>query len=151
MNAVLRLIAGFAAGAATMYLFDPASGRRRRALARDRGVAACRKTEGLAKAKTRWVADRAKGTLAQARRSLSNAPVDDERLQARVRAELGHVVARPAMVEVAVSDGRVVLQGRVQRPEIDILVDHVRAVAGVSGVVSHLMPYEDDEGAATGG
>lgn len=42
--------------------------------------------------------------------------------------------------------GRVVLQGRTQPAEIDALVEHVKATAGVTEVVNRLMPHDAGDG-----
>ena len=47
MNALLKVAAVFAAGAAAMYYLDPATGRRRRALARDRARARLKRAPAI--------------------------------------------------------------------------------------------------------
>ncbi len=145
MTAVLRLIAGIAAGATAMYLLDPVSGRRRRTVTRDQGAAACRKATRLAAGKSRQMADRTKGALAKARGRIIPGEVDDATLAERVRAVMGHVIVRPSAVEVSVDDGRVVLQGRVREAEKDSLVRHVGAIPGVTEVSSRLEPFDDPD------
>src|SRR5690606_7479765 len=108
MNSLFRLAATFAAGAAAMYYFDPIAGRRRRAVTRDRTVAACHDAEHYARGKLRRAADRAQGLVAEARSRVAAPPVTHERLHERLRATLGHPVERPAAIEVAVDEGSVV-------------------------------------------
>jgi len=140
MNSALRLITAFAAGAAAMYYLDPATGRRRRNLARDQAIAAGHDVEHYARAKSRRVAGRARGVLANVKASVSRQPVDDEQLHDRVRARLGHLVERPAAIEVRVDSGHVALHGSALAPEIDAAVRGVARIGGVESVDSQLIP-----------
>ncbi|ODT68782.1 MAG: hypothetical protein ABS69_16455 [Nitrosomonadales bacterium SCN 54-20] len=70
------LFSGLALGALTMFLLDPAKGRRRRALARDKIYSAGVKTRKRIDAKSRDLANRAKGLRAEARNMMSS---DDNR------------------------------------------------------------------------
>jgi hypothetical protein len=131
MNALLKTIAMFAAGAAAMYYLDPQSGRRRRVLARDKGAAAGRDVEDFARAKGRQASDRLQGAIARAQSDMDDAPVDDAVLHERIRARLGRVVEEPAGVEVQVNGGHVVLSGSASLEEMDSLA---RTIAGMHGV-----------------
>lgn len=145
---IFRIAVAFAAGAAAMYYFDPIAGRRRRALVRDQGIAARHDLEDLAESKTKHASDRVRGTIAEARGRRSTEPVGDERLQARIRAELGHLVERPSAVKVEVRDGNVALTGRVSAEEVDALVDAVEAMHGVASVANRLVvgsPAQQEE------
>lgn len=66
------LFSGLALGALTMFLLDPAKGRRRRALARDKIHSAGIKTRKRIDAKSRDLANRAKGLRAEARYMMSS-------------------------------------------------------------------------------
>src|SRR5690606_14082211 len=111
MRTVARFAAAFAAGAALMYYLDPVAGRRRRALARDRGVSAGHEAEHLVRSRSRHAIDRAQGMMARARAGLSNSPVEDGQLYGRIRTRLGRMVAHPGEVSVEVEGGHVVLRG----------------------------------------
>jgi len=65
------LFSGLALGALTMFLLDPAKGRRRRALARDKIYSAGVKTRKRIDAKSRDLTNRAKGLRAEARHVMS--------------------------------------------------------------------------------
>ena len=134
MGTLFRIAAAFAAGAAAMYYLDPETGRRRRALVRDRGIAARHDLEDYASAASRRASDKLQGTAARTRSRVSREPVDDEQLHERIRSRLGHVVERPGDIEVQVRDGYVVLSGSVDEEEIDQLVSAVTAIKGVEGV-----------------
>lgn len=134
MKNIARIVAAFAAGAAIMYYLDPQGGRRRRALVRDRGVAAAHDAERFARARSHRAVDHVRGALARARSTLVDAPVDDDRLHGRIRARLGHVVEHPGQVNVDVDHGHVVLRGRASTEEIEELTEVVSSMRGVAGI-----------------
>lgn len=139
-TALLKLVASFAAGAAAMYYLDPATGRRRRALARDKGVAIRHDVGDYARIKSRRAANRMRGALARTRAKVSTGPVDDDQLHSRIQAKLGHLVSRPGMVDVKVQEGHVVIAGNALRGEINPLLDTVSAMPGVRSVDNRLSP-----------
>ena len=68
-------LAGVAAlGALTMYFFDPARGRRRRALCMDQLTGAANTVKDVVGSKARDLTNRARGTLAEARSALTSGP-----------------------------------------------------------------------------
>ena len=138
MNTVLRLATAFAAGAAIMYYFDPETGRRRRATARDQGLSAGHEVEEFARTRSKRAADRVQGAAARTRARLANEPVDDDRLRDRIRSKLGRLVEQPGAVDVQVHERRVVLDGNASTDEIERLVDAVAAIPGVEGVDNRL-------------
>jgi uncharacterized membrane protein len=137
----MRLITGIALGAGAMYLLDPAAGRRRRARLRDQWVHSWRETEfGLQAAKAD-LQHRASGALVEAWHRATD-EADGVTLEARVRARLGRAVSHPHAIEVTVQGHKVILRGAVLAAEVDRLLDEVRAVRGVEGVVDQLDVYE---------
>jgi len=66
------LLGGIGLGAAVMYVLDPQGGRRRRALARDKAVSLANKTSRLVAARSRDLANRAKGVAAEARSKMAD-------------------------------------------------------------------------------
>ncbi|WP_460732555.1 BON domain-containing protein [Lysobacter tyrosinilyticus] len=138
MKGLFRLAAAFAVGAVVMYYLDPVVGRRRRALARDRGMAMGHELQGRVRAQSKRAADRVRGALARSRASRSNVPVDDDILRERIRAKLGHLLEHPSAVEVHVQDGVVTLGGHVGAEEIDDMLDVLADMLGVEGIENHL-------------
>jgi gas vesicle protein len=64
------IIGAAALGAAAMYLLDPDHGRRRRAVAKDKVYSAKRKTQKAAERTARHLTNRARGIIAQTKKSL---------------------------------------------------------------------------------
>ncbi|MDQ6893659.1 MAG: YtxH domain-containing protein [Acidobacteriota bacterium] len=65
------LLGGIGLGAAVMYVLDPQGGRRRRALARDKALSFANTTSRVVGARSRDLANRAKGVAAQARSKMT--------------------------------------------------------------------------------
>lgn len=141
------LIFGGALGALAMYFLDPAQGRRRRALTRDKFAHAVRVAGDAADVTMRDTAHRAQGMLAEAKRLFGPAePVGDEALVARVRAAIGRVVSHPHALRVSADRGHVDVSGPILADEVRQLLECVRAVPGVRAVSDHLEVHRSAEG-----
>lgn len=140
------LIAGAAAGSALMFMLDPGSGRRRRALVRDQAVRATRKTREELDATARDLANRTSGLGAAAKQRWSNSSVSDQKLVERVRAKLGHVCSHPRAIEVEAHDGRITLRGPVLSSEATGVLSTAGAVPGVTSVHSELDVHDSPDG-----
>src|SRR5690606_24938145 len=103
MDRSTAILAGAGLGAGLMYLLDPDTGRRRRALTRDRLVHATHVAGHAAGAAGRDLAHRAAGAAARIRGRVKHEEVDDTVLVERVRARLGHLVSHPGALEVHAS------------------------------------------------
>lgn len=68
----LAALIGAAAGALAMFVFDPVSGRRRRALARDKAMSLSSDTAESLRDTARDLRNRAKGVAAEASGAVSN-------------------------------------------------------------------------------
>lgn len=137
----LFLSAGLGAG--LMYLLDPQRGRRRRALLRNQMVHSLRKTTDAIDTTSRDLINRSRGINAQLRSWLSPAaPVSNEVLEARVRAQLGRLVSHPHSITVSATDGRVTLSGPILADEVEHLLDRVAAIRGVKAVENALEIHE---------
>lgn len=138
MRRGLWLVGGVAVGAGAMYALDPARGRRRRALLRDKAAHnLSRALIALDKA-GRDARNRARGVIAEIRQACRCEQVADEVLVERVRANIGHVVAEPHDIEVLCAAGEVTLRGIVPAAEAKRLLRRVAHVRGVSRVESQL-------------
>ena len=128
-----------AAGAALMYFLDPQRGNRRRAGLRDKAFRYGRETGQAVRDTTAHARNHARGWAAEARRLVTpEEPVTDEKLVARVRAEMGRHVSHVASIRVTAEGGQVVLAGPVLANEVDGLLAAVRSVRGVKGVENRL-------------
>jgi len=140
------LLSGVALGASAMYLLDPRTGGRRRALIRDQVVRASHKTGDALDALGRDAANRARGLAAETRNRMRSATPDARKLQERVRAELGRVVSHPRAIDVYVSaDGGVCVTGPVLMEEADAAISAIQSVRGVKEVDDRLERYADAE------
>lgn len=137
---------GIGIGAFLLFIADPRTGRRRRALATDQFVRASRKTRDALDATARDVANRTTGIVAATRARWSSERVDDRQLLERVRAKLGRACSHPRALDVDVADGSVTLRGPILANEIDNILTTVRGVRGVVSVTNALEPYESAEG-----
>ena len=134
-----------------MFIFDPAAGRRRRALARDKAYSAVHRTSeavgGAVSRSTRYVRDVGQGKMAEAKSVFRHEDASDEKLVARVRSEMGRVVTHPHHVDVRASNGSVTLGGSVLASEFDALMKCVYGVEGVREVINRMETHSAAEGA----
>ena|SRR5918993_2331092 len=145
MNANWPVAAAAAFGAGTMFMLDPNRGARRRALVRDKLIRTAHVTgEGL-ETTARDAANRAQGIAAEVRGRWRGGNVDDIRLAARVRAELGRVTSHPRALSVTATDGHVRVEGPILSNEAEQLLAAIRGVSGVSAVEDKLERHETAE------
>jgi len=132
MNKLWTALAGIGAGAAIMYTLDPQTGRRRRALVRDKVTSAWNKTGDALGSLSSDVSNRARGVYSETTSRVRREEVSDEVLAERVRSRTGRFASHPGSIETTVSGGRVTLRGPILEEEVD---DVLRAAGGVRGVV----------------
>ncbi len=134
---IALLITGGVVGATAMYVFDEHSGRRRRALARDKALHLLKELQWVSSRKAEDLKNRVLGSVLELRsrvRDERHFPIDDEVLEARVLAQLGHVVAHPGALEVRADEGRVTVSGPVltgERERIQVRLNKTRGVEAV--------------------
>lgn len=147
MKHPLSFLGGCIAGVMAMYYLDQRNGARRRAMVRDKLVAAGHDVADYAQAKGKRIADRAQGVMATGSldRTTRRPPESDEQLRERVRARLGHLLSHPRLVDVQVDNGCVCLTGHALRSELDRLTAELRGMAGVCEVESRLQPHDKAE------
>jgi len=145
MNTKSVVIGGTAAGAALMYLLDPAFGGRRRALVRDKAVHLGKRTGVAIDTTARDMRNRLSGFPAESGHLFEEVEVSDDVLVERVRAGLGRVVSHPHAIEVTAHDGTVILSGPILAKEEKSLIRRVLKTRGVVSVESRLEPHERAE------
>jgi hyperosmotically inducible protein len=133
------VVAGFGLGAAAMFIFDPASGRRRRALVRDKRLHLWKTVAHFFRQSKRDLQHRVRGTVAEVKARRLETRVDDDILVERVRAKLGRLVAHAHRVEVHADHGYIVLRGTVSPVEKLALLAGVKAIPGVRDVEHELL------------
>ena len=139
----MSVMAALASTAAATYLLDPVSGRRRRAIARDKILSGMRQAERAGLATAIDLAHRTRGLTAELRARVVPAQIDDEVLAERVKAKLGRVLAHPGCVAVGASAGTVTLKGPVLAEEAERVRSAVRRVTGVLGVEDQLQEHAE--------
>jgi hypothetical protein len=139
-----------AVGAAAMFMMDPAAGRRRRAMVRDKAVGAAHTVSDRVTQATRYAQSYAQGKVAKAKSAVQHRTADevvsDEKLVARVRSEMGRVLSHPGSVEVTAINGSVTVRGPVLSSEFDALMKCVYAVPGVREVVNQVETHATPAG-----
>ncbi len=142
MNKGLRLMSAAGVGAGLMYLFDPARGKRRRALIANK-VTHAAKVAGDVTGKTRRdVRNHLQGVIAEIESLFQTTEVSADVLEARVRSKLGRVVSHPSAVEVKAVDGLIVLSGPILADEVHPLLDSVTGIQGVKSIENRLEVHE---------
>jgi hypothetical protein len=142
------LAAGVAAGALAMFFFDSISGRRRRALVRDKVVGAGHGTAGAVQTQGKRAIDHLKGFFFTRRldRVTRSEPQSDQQLHDRIRARLGRIVSHPKSVHVEVNHRHVSLTGHILTKELRKLIDEVRHQVGVRSVEHRLACHDSAQG-----
>jgi hypothetical protein len=144
MNRMLIAALGAGLGAGTMYVLDPARGRRRRARLQEAARHFTHRATDIAGMTARDVEHRVTGFAVHALDHLiEESPPSNDVLAARVRARLGRLVSHPGAIEVSASSGAVTLSGPVFEAEVGQLIDGVRAVAGVTSIENRLDSHRD--------
>jgi len=134
------------AGAGLMYLLDPAFGKRRRAIARDKAIHFSKVAARTLNITARDVGHRIEGLVAHGSHALKSEEVIDDILIERLRSTLGRAVSHPSSIHVAASEGRVILSGPVLADEHKPLFNCVRKVRGVRFVDDQLEIHTEQAG-----
>jgi len=113
----LSAVSCFAAGAGLMYLLDPARGRARRAMIRDKTVSTVGETGTGLRRTGQYLRDSSRGLVAETRARFRHEVASDYKVGARVRSNFGRLVSHPKAVWVTVVDGNVTLCGEVLATE----------------------------------
>jgi hypothetical protein len=128
-----------------MYMLDPSAGRKRRALVRDKARAYWRDTRQVVGKMVHDTQNRARGVVTEAGewfRGESDVPADAV-LEARVRAQIGHVITHAGAIGITAHQGCVTLSGPILAREEEKLLATVESVPGVTEVVHQLEVHQD--------
>lgn len=132
-------------GAGLMFLFDPRSGRRRRASLSGQVNRGLRQGRDFAQKVRSDAQNRARGLYEQSRSALHRGATSDEVLVERTRAALGRLCSHPRALEVTCTDQVVHLSGDILSDEVNRVLQGVRNVRGVKDVVNELRVHESAE------
>jgi hypothetical protein len=143
----LPVVAGVAAGAAGAYFLDPAEGKRRRHIARDKTMKLVRRGSAEAQRKAQYAGGKAAGMVQEGTPSARDPEHDlnDPALARKVESEIFRAEDAPKdTVVVNVEEGVVYLRGEVDSPgQASALTQAARRVEGVESVQSLLhLPSE---------
>jgi hyperosmotically inducible periplasmic protein len=133
----MTFVRGAAIGAAIAYLFDPVSGRGRRARLRDQAAATARRTRDRTGKLARHGGNVLEGKVHEATAPLSTSgSTDDATVADRIRSEvLGRRDLEAGNLIVDVSDGVAHLRGTIDDPRrAERVVDLTKQVHGVREV-----------------
>lgn len=129
-----------------MYLFDPAGGRKRRALLRDKAVHSAHLAGSALNVSSRDLLHRAGGAVSRATVSrLRHRDLSDQAILARVRSRLGHHVQHVHAVDVNVLDGQVVLRGKILPQELGEFLASIEKIPGVRKITHQLRTADPSE------
>jgi uncharacterized membrane protein len=133
------IVAGGAGlGFGLMYFLDPNSGRRRRALVRDRAGRLTRDSRELLDKASRDFRNRAQGLRHLGSQILLREEASDNVVVARVRSRLGRACTHPSAIQVSAREGVVILRGPVLEDEVRGILSAAAAVRGVREVRNEL-------------
>lgn len=130
-------------GAGAMFVLDPARGRRRRAVFRERMIHSAHTLAHAAAVTVRDAEHRARGLKARLRaRATPEGEIPDQVLVARVRSAIGRAASHPGAIGVLAYDGTVLLDGPVLTGEAPAVLAAVAHVRGVRHIENRLTTHE---------
>jgi hypothetical protein len=141
-----NFLLGAALGAGLIYMLDPQSGRRRRALVRDKVTRAGHLTRDALDATARDAYNRGQGIITSTRARWRSEEVADEVLVERVRAKLGRVCSHPHAIDVRVAHGNITLRGPILASEAPAVLRTTQGVRGVKAVMNQMDVHETADG-----
>lgn len=146
MNKVIGTLGAVALGAAAMYVFDPTSGKRRRATFKDKAVSLAKKEGEVFARAGRDLRNRAKAVAPKLSSAMRKADGDTRKLANRICSKAGRVLSHPGAVEVTVKDGRVTLEGDVLSNEVAGLLSVAESCRGVTKIDNQLTVHDRPDG-----
>ena len=146
MGVLGSLVGGVGLGAGLMYLTDPRSGRRRRAVVHDKALHAVHETEEAAVVVVRDLVHRTRGFVFKSLGRMRREEVDDKTIEARIRSALGRVCSHTHAIHMSVEQGRVRLDGVVLKAEYPRILSRIAHVRGVLDVTDNLQVFKEPGG-----
>src|SRR5579872_1730664 len=122
MSTFMKTMGAATVGGLLVYFLDPDTGRRRRALLKDRSVSLLKEADRAVGKASRDLSNRARGAVAEARSLVPFRGVSDEVLVEQVRSRIGRVISYPHFVEVSARGGAINLRGAALESEVDSLL-----------------------------
>jgi len=145
MSAFTKTVGAATVGGLLVYFLDPDTGKRRRALVKDRSVSLLKDADHALGKASRDLSNRARGAVAEARSRLALGGVSDEVLVEQVRAKLGRVNSFPHLVEVSARDGVISLRGAALESEHDRFISALSSLRHISSVRNELKTYRSPQ------
>jgi hypothetical protein len=139
---LLSVLTSAGIGAALVYLFDPVSGNRRRALVREKANRSVHDAQRFLEVASRDLQNRSLGMVEELRSRMAGQSVDDDKLVRRVAAKLGHHVSRARELGITAENGIVTLQGPILSHEVDAAIRAIARIPGVREVHNQLEVHE---------
>lgn len=143
MSTFTKTMGAATVGGLLVYFLDPDTGRRRRALLKDRSVNLLKEADRAIEKASRDLSNRARGAVAEARSLVPLRGVSNEVLVEQVRSRIGRVTSFPHFVEVSARGGAITLRGAALESELDNLMSAVSSIRRVSSVHSELKAYRE--------
>lgn len=145
MSTFTKTVGAATVGGLLVYFLDPDTGKRRRALVKDRSVSLLKDADHALGKASRDLSNRAHGAVAEARSRLALGGVSDEVLVEQVRAKLGRVNSFPHLVEVSARDGVISLRGAALESEHDRFISALSSLRHISSVRNELKTYRSPQ------
>jgi uncharacterized membrane protein len=145
MSTFTKTMGAATVGGLLVYFLDPDTGKRRRALMKDRSVSFVKDADRAIGKASRDLSNRARGAVADARSRLPLRDVSDEVLVEQVRARLGRVCSFPHLVEVSARDGVISLRGGALESEHDDFMSAISSLRHVSSVRNEMKTYKSPQ------
>jgi hypothetical protein len=139
---LLSMLTTAGIGAALVYLYDPVSGNRRRAVVRERANKGIQDAQRFLEVSSRDLQNRSLGMLEEMRSRLAGQKVDDDKLVRRVASKLGHYMSRAKDVGITAEDGVVTLEGPILSTEVDAVMRMIARIPGVREVHNQMELHE---------
>ena len=138
-----NLLTGAAIGSGLMFLLDPAAGRRRRALTRDKAGNWSRQAGRAMRTGFQRTVDTGRGTAALVGRLRHGERTGDEAVAQRLRQCISRHSTHPKAIDVSVNDGVATFSGPILSSELTEVLSCASAISGVRAVENRLEAHDE--------